>query len=124
MTEYTREEVRNAHDALEYLIQNLYDVSFEEAKDTDSYKRLVKFLPPKPKPTILDVGWDDEEDRHRLATHKEISCDVVMLQETYDGRKVYCLVEPETTMAKPYIVALDKDTLTPQSWRYFLEKEK
>lgn len=102
----------------------MYDVSFEEAKDTDSYKRLVKFLPPKPKPTVLDEGWDDEEDRHRLATHKEISCDVVMLQETYDGRKVYCLVEPETTMAKPYIVALDKDTLTPQSWRYFLEKEK
>lgn len=124
MTEYTREEVYNAHDALEYLIQNLYDVSFEEAKDTNSYKRLVKFLPPKPKPTVLDEGWDDEEDRHRLATHDEISCDVVMLQETHDGRKVYCLVEPETTMAKPYIVALDKDTLTPQSWRYFLEKEK
>lgn len=124
MTEYTREEVYKAHDALEYLIQNLYDVSFEEAKDTDSYKKLVKFLPSKPKPTVLDEGWDDEEDRHRLATHKEISCDVVMLQETYDGRKVYCLVEPETTMAKPYIVALDKDTLTPQSWRYFLEKEK
>ena len=44
MTEYTREEVYKAHDALEYLIQNLYDVSLEEAKDTDSYKKLVKFL--------------------------------------------------------------------------------
>lgn len=123
MTEYTREEVYKAHDALEYLIQNLYDVSFEEAKDTDSYKKLVKFLPPKPKPTVLDEGWDNEKHRFRLAKHDEIYSDVIMLHETYDGRKVYCLVESESAMAKPYIVALDKDELTPTGKRYKITEE-
>jgi len=123
MTEYTREEVYKAHDALEYLIQNLYDVSFEEAKDTDSYKKLVKFLPSKPKPTVLDEGWDNEKHRFRLAKHDEIYSDVIMLHETYDGRKVYCLVESESAMAKPYIVALDKDELTPTGKRYKITEE-
>lgn len=123
MTEYTREEVYKAHDALEYLIQNLYDVSFEEAKDTDSYKKLVKFLPSKPKPTVLDEGWDNEKHRLRLAKHDEIYSDLIMLHETYDGRKVYCLVESESAMAKPYIVALDKDELTPTGKRYKITEE-
>ena len=123
MTEYTREEVYKAHDALEYLIQNLYDISFEEAKDTDSYKKLVKFLPSKPKPTVLDEGWDNEKHRLRLAKHDEIYSDVIMLHETCDGRKVYCLVESESAMAKPYIVALDKDELTPIGKRYKITEE-
>ena len=123
MTEYTREEVYKAHDALEYLIQNLYDVSFEEAKDTDSYMKLAKFLPPKPKPTVLDEGWDNEKHRFRLAKHDEIYSDVIMLHETYDGRKAYCLVESESAMAKPYIAALDKDKLTPTGKRYKITEE-
>lgn len=123
MTEYTREEVYNAHDALEYLIQNLYDVSFEEARDTDSYKKLAKFLPPKPKPTVLDEGWDNEKHRLRLAKHDQIYSDVIMLHENFDGRKVYCLVESESAMAKPYIAALDKDTLTPANKRYRITEE-
>lgn len=122
MTEYTREEALSAHKALESMVTDLYKTSLKEAKKNQSYQELVKFLPPKPNPTILDEGWDDEEDRYRLATHDNISTDVVMLHETSDGRKVYCLVE--STMIKPYIVALDKDSLTPQKWRYFLEKEK
>lgn len=123
MTEYTREEALAAHQTLESLVASHLNVSISNAKKTPTYKEMVKFLPPKPKPTVLDEGWDDEEDRYRLATHDEISSDVVMLYETSDGRKIFCLVEPETTMAKPYIVALDKDSLTPQSWRYFLERE-
>ena len=123
MSNPTREEIYKAHDALEYLVQNLYDVSFEEAKDTDSYKRLVKFLPPKPKPTVLDEGWDNEKHRLRLAKHDENYSDVIMLHETYDGRKVYCLVESESAMAKPYIVALDKDELTPTGKRYKITEE-
>lgn len=121
MTEYNREEVYNAHDALEYLIQNLYDVSFEEAKDTDSYKRLVKFLPPKPKPTVLDEGWDNEKHRFRLAKHDKTATDVVMLHETSDGRKVHCLVE--NIVIKPYIIDLDKDDLTPIGKRYKITEE-
>ena len=57
MTNPTRQEILDAHKTLEYLIKNLYDISLEEAKHTTSYKRLAKFLPPKPLLTMNDIKW-------------------------------------------------------------------
>ena len=117
MTEYTREEVYKAHDALEYLIQNLYDVSFEEAKDTDSYKKLVKFLPPKPKPTMNKIAWND--NMHYMAEAYHIVFGEVYMLEA-DGEKIKCL---HRGLAMHEIFSADRRDLTPTGKRYKITEE-
>lgn len=117
MTEYTREEVYKAHDALEYLIQNLYDVSFEEAKDTDSYKKLVKFLPPKPKPTMNQIAWND--NMHYMAEAQHVAFGKVYMLEPEEER-IRCL---HRGMAKHEILYSLRGDLTPTGKRYKITEE-
>lgn len=114
MPKYTREEIYEAHDALEYLVQNLYDVSFEEAKDTDSYKRLVKFLPPKPKPTMNKIAWND--DMHYMAEAYHIVFGEVYMLEP-EGERIKCL---HKGFAQHEVLSVRRRDLTPTGKRYTL----
>lgn len=117
MTEYTREEVYKAHDALEYLIQNLYDVSLEEAKDTDSYKKLVKFLPPKPKPTMAHMAWNDYMHYMAEASHAVFGY-VYMLEP--EEERIKCL---HLGIARHEIISVCRGDLTPTGKRYKITEE-
>lgn len=78
MTNPTRQEIIDAHEALKYLVKNLYGISLEEDKDTLSYNRLIKFLPPIPRLTMADVEWDDKLHYLAEAEH-DVYGQVIML---------------------------------------------
>lgn len=63
MTNPTRQEIIDAHKALE----ELYDWALEWAgtRAHSRYGAIRDVLPPKPKPTMAEVEWDD--DKHYLA---------------------------------------------------------
>lgn len=85
MSRPTRQEIIDAHKTLEYLIKNLYDIPPEEAKHTTSYERLAKFLPPKPKPTMAEVVWDDDKHFLAEAEHPEHGKGVMLVKDCFNG---------------------------------------
>lgn len=114
MPKHAREEIYEAHDALEYLVQNLYDISFEEAKDTDSYKKLAKFLPPKPRPTMNRIAWND--DMHYMAEAYHIVFGEVYMLEP-EGERTSCCVNP---LCKHEVLSVRRRDLAPTGKRYTL----
>ena len=65
MTTPTREEIITAHEALE----TLTDTCIHSSEQAEELQELVlRALPPKPRPTMAEVEWDDEE--HFLAEAK------------------------------------------------------
>lgn len=107
----TRQEIVNAHEALEYLVKNLYDIPLEEAKHTDSYERLAKFLPPKPLPTMADVEWDD--NKHFLAEAELKGYGPVIM--LWEATQEYISVIREGRVWPAY-----NEDLTPTGKRYTL----
>lgn len=81
MTNPTREEIISAHDALETLCARV-------PEDTPVYAMkslILAALPPKPRPTMADVKWDD--DKHFLAeAETEMGTKVIMLWEAIPER--------------------------------------
>lgn len=111
MTNPTRKEIIDAHEALDTLCR-------ETGVNTpvNALKWLIlKALPPKPQPTMADVEWDDDE--HFLAE-----------AETPDVGKVAMISKDESGLIefimRPYL-ALTKscawpEYLTPTGKRYTL----
>lgn len=101
MTQSTRQEIIDAHDALE----TLYDL-VEALSVTDSETHLARkhctsvlaALPPRPQPTMAEVEWDD--DKHYLAeAANPIWGTVVMLNYDADRGKIQyiCYEKPGRT---------------------------
>lgn len=63
MTQPTRQEIIDAHDALTSLLKIASRTSTASAIINEKVVRAA--LPPKPRPTMADVEWDD--DKHYLA---------------------------------------------------------
>lgn len=112
MSNPTHQEIIDAYKTLEYLIKNLYDIPLEEAKHTTSYERLAKFLPPKPRPTMADVEWDN--DKHYLAEAEVGEIKLVMLQPDLVGW-IRCF-DPESGKVMPST----SEDVTPTGRRYTL----
>ena len=69
----TRQEIIEAYDALEKLCQRL--PATRAAKEP-----ILRALPPKPRPTMAEVEWDDDEHYLAEAEHPEWG-KVIMLGE-------------------------------------------
>lgn len=112
MSNPTRQEIIDAHEELKKLCNRT--AASRSAKEV-----ILKALPPLPSLTIEEIGWDEMEHRGRVALCHDGNIKVIMLDETFDGRQVFCLVEhPEHS---PYVTRVKKDILTPSNWHYILE---
>ena len=119
MSNPTRQEIIDAHEALKSLIA--YDLAdaYTEADVEEVCEReqlIRKFLPPKPQPTMDEIKWDDE--KHYLAEAEHVDWGkVIMLY--YDGQfnriQYFCKLD-EPNM----VVYSDPANLTPTGKRYTL----
>lgn len=74
MSNPTRQEIINAHEALDLLYKRAAKVVPNSALKT----YVLAALPPKPRPTMAEVEWDDE--LHYLAEAEHQYCgEVIML---------------------------------------------
>ena len=115
MSTPTRKQIHDAHKALE----ELYDWALEWAgtRAHIRYGAIRDVLPPKPKPTMADVEWDD--DVHYLAeAEQNVYGNVIMLGVDDDNMNMIAfLVPPEFGTG---IDAAFRETLTPTGKRYTL----
>lgn len=122
MTNPTRQEIIEAHDAAEKLAKlAARQVSYATDEEiANSWKKqILAALPPKPQPTMAEVEWDD--DKHYLAeaevrTESEGGVKVVMLNPT-PSRQVLCLHRAYST---PGAYRVSPAHLTPTGKRYAL----
>ena len=94
MSNLTREDIIEAHDALEDMhhIARKTTEKWDEEGITDFWKSIIlKALPPKPQSTMAEVEWDDEE--HYLAEAEYIDCGkVIMLYRDEDDGLIQCQI--------------------------------
>lgn len=114
----TRAQILNAHEALEEL-KNVALNAADFCGDTEKYlawkSEILAALPPKPRPTMADVEWDD--NKHYLAeAEHDVYGKVIML-----GLEMHGLIDFFTS---PYYtkrsLAVERETLTPTGKRYTL----
>lgn len=118
MTNPTRQEIISAHEALEDMhhIARKTTEKWDEEGITDFWKSLIlKALPPRPRPTMAEVEWDDDE--HFLAE----------AEQTKYGQAIMLGLD-ETGFIEFFVPRLREcrydaahpDTLTPTGRRYTL----
>lgn len=111
MSTPTRQEIIDAHEALEELCKHLYGTRYAKLA-------ILKVLPPLPQKTMAEVEWDD--DKHYLAEAHSISgLKVVMLHRVTDSQ-ILCLGRGDVTHWTYYC---NPEDLTPTGRKYEL-KEK
>lgn len=119
MTTPTRQEIIDANNALAALVcvalSNTSDPDEKDLIKTEG-RAIAAVLPPRPRPTMAEVEWDDEE--HYLAEAEHVDWGkVVMLY--YDGQfnriQYFCKLD-EPNM----VVYSDPANLTPTGKRYTL----
>ncbi|QRP98964.1 hypothetical protein I6J72_05545 [Corynebacterium sp. FDAARGOS 1242] len=115
MTNPTRQEIINAHEALNSLLKLASGTSTASA--IFNWETVRAALPPKPRPTMADVEWDDDE--HYLAeAEQNMYGNVIMLGVDDDNMNMIAfLVPPEFGTG---IDAAFRQTLTPTGRRYTL----
>lgn len=94
MTEPTRQQIANAHEALIELCGLAEDLAVTEAQARQAWKYHASIraaLPPKPRPTMEGVKWDNK--KHFLAVvdvdHEEYK-KAIMLKQNVDGDTIQC----------------------------------
>lgn len=111
MSTPTRQEIINAHNALDLLYKRAAEVAPNSALKT----YVLKALPPKPQPTMAEVEWDD--DKHYLAEAEHPNYGKVIML----GLEMHGLIDFFTS---PYhtkrCLAVERETLTPTGRRYTL----
>lgn len=115
MTDPTRQEIIDAHNALEDL-KNVALSAADFCGDTVLYttwkKQILAALPPKPQPTMAEIEWDD--DKHYLAeAETESGVKVVMLSQNRDF--IRCIQPPN---AGDVVIGVPSEDLTPTGRRY------
>lgn len=109
MTNPTRAQILNAHEALEALCARL--PATRAAKES-----ILKALPPRPRPTMADVEWDD--DKHYLAEAEHPGWGkVIMLERSACPGFIRFALAKEN---EPTWQAAEEKTLTPTGRRYTL----
>lgn len=119
MSNPTREEIINAHKALEDL-QNVAMNAADFCSDTVLYtqwkKQILAALPPRPQPTMAETQWND--NKHRLAEAEYVNGGtVVMLAMHKECDEIKCLTTADDSFR---IIYLKPDHLIPTSKRYIL----
>ena len=105
MTNPTRQQIINAHEALEKVYERLPGTRYAKMA-------ILAALPPKPQPTMAEVEWDD--DKHYLAeAETESGVKVVMLSQNRDF--IRCIQPPN---AGDVVIGVPSEDLTPTGRRY------
>ena len=120
MSNPTRAQILNAHEALEEL-KNVALSAADFCGDTEKYlawkSEIIAALPPRPQPTMAEVEWDDDEHHLVEAEHDSLG-KVVMLHPAPDTR-IRCLRK----WYGPYrVYSLIPAHLTPTGKRYDLKE--
>ena len=116
MSNPTRQEIIEAHDALNRIYQHLlYDKNADLRALNTAIEAIHRILPPKPQPTMADVEWDD--DKHYLAEAEVGEIKLVMLQPDLVGW-IRCF-DPESGKVMP---AIEPEDVTPTGRRYTLKE--
>lgn len=115
----TRAQILNAHEALEEL-KNVALSAADFCGDTEKClawkSEILAALPPKPRPTMDKIAWDD--DKHYLAeVENRIWGRGVMLYLDGERDTILCQFQQE---GEPYTLQCELDTLTPTGKRYTL----
>ena len=115
----TRQQILNAHEALEEL-KNVALSAADFCGDTEKYlawkSEIIAALPPLPQPTMAEVEWDD--DKHYLAEAKHPTYGkVIMLGEGFSAGRIRIIRSKENG---PLWKAVDSERLTPTGRRYTL----
>nr|DAP56551.1 MAG TPA: hypothetical protein [Caudoviricetes sp.] len=113
MSQPTREEIIRAYQTLNHLCDCLeVGCTFGPATIKASKNAIEKALLPKPKRTMAEIQWDNEE--HYLAeAETENGIKVVMLSQ--DENVIKCIQPPN---AGDVVIGLPKKDLTPTG-RYY-----
>lgn len=120
MTEPTRQEIIDAHEALEKLKDRaLYAADFFGSVDACLLwkSEILKALPPKPQPTMADVEWDD--DLHFLAEAKTKNGPLVAMIGKRQDQWITC-IPIETYPSLLHMRTEFEGYLTPTGKRYTL----
>lgn len=87
MTTPTRQEILDAHEAADNLAElAAHPMSYAtDAEVANDYREtILAALPPRPRPTMAEVEWDD--DKHYLAEAEHLDYGkVIMLGPDHDG---------------------------------------
>lgn len=113
MTEPTRTDIIRAYEALDDIC-NL--VIMGRGYPANEYRNLIlKALPPKPRPTMADVEWDDDVHYLAEATHLVYETVLMLGRDSDDAIKFLALnrADSKTVWGQP------RD-LTPTGRRYTL----
>lgn len=78
MSEPTRQEIIDAHNALEQLCERLYGTRYAKMS-------ILKVIPPLPQPTMAEVEWDDDKYFLAEAEHPEHGKVVMIVKGIYNG---------------------------------------
>lgn len=101
----TRQEIINAHEALEKVYERLPGTRYAKMA-------ILAALPPKPRPTMAEIEWDD--NKHYLAeAETESGVKVVMLSQSKDF--IRCIQPPN---AGDVVIGVPSEDLTPTGRRY------
>ena len=112
MTNPTRQEIIDAHDALDTLCERVVESTPVYALRT----YILAALPPKPQPTMAEVEWDDDEHCLREAEHPEYG-KVIMLSHIDYCNQIAVLWSGSRRFIDLCVVPKD---LTPTGKRYTL----
>lgn len=118
MSNPTRQEIINAHEALSNLaaFASRYAEDMVEMNQTLGWNETIKAaLPPKPQPTMAEVEWDDE--KHYLAEAEHQYCGKVIMLGPDEGGLIEFFVPK--LRASRYDAAYP-GSLTPTGRRYTL----
>lgn len=117
MSSPTRQEIIDAHQTLRYLCDCLeaeWKIGVTTIKDSKSV--IEKALPPKPRPTMAEVEWDDK--LHYLAEAEHPGWGkVIMLERSACPGFIRIALAKEN---EPTWQAVKENTLTPTGKRYTL----
>lgn len=78
MSEPTRQEIIDAHNALEQLCERLYGTRYAKMS-------ILKVIPPLPQPTMAEVVWDDDKYFLAEAEHPEHGEVVMLVKDCFNG---------------------------------------
>ncbi|MER0007777.1 hypothetical protein ABRP78_09770 [Corynebacterium sp. KPL4064] len=115
----TRQEIIDAHEALDCLTYLAESFALSVSGDRDDIKKLqqttLAALPTKPQPTMAEIEWDDEKHYLAEADHVDWGT-VIMLYHDETMRRIQYLCTGEANRA----CFSTPDALTPTGKRYTL----
>ena len=118
MTSPTRQEIIDAHNALEDL-KNVALCVADFSSDADTYllwkEQILAALPPRPQPTMAEVEWDD--DKHLLAEAEHSAWGKVIMLGPVKNGELSVLSEEEGRLDMHLAFS---SNLTPTGKRYTL----